>query len=149
MTTEPTATSAEPGSAYDRQRQRVPNRLLRAARLRTPSPTDPDRPTSRRELAEAVNAYVFETTGRTYALDAHYVGRLERGLRRWPNADYRAGFRAVLGAGSDAELGFRQPRRGEDGENRAVEKPEAARGAIETVEFVEAVDRSRALEELS
>jgi hypothetical protein len=61
---------------------------------------------SRQELAEAVNAHVYLTTGRVSAMDAHYVGRLERGQRRWPNAAYRAGFRAVLGADTDAELGF-------------------------------------------
>jgi hypothetical protein len=31
---------------------------------------------------------------------------LERGARRWPNADYRAGFRAVLGVDTDNALGF-------------------------------------------
>jgi hypothetical protein len=70
---------------------------------------------SRRELADAVNAYIFKTTNRVYALDAHYVGRLERGVRRWPNADYRAAFRAVLAAATDAELGFyRTHRNGDD-----------------------------------
>jgi hypothetical protein len=70
---------------------------------------------SRQELAEAVNAYLFTHTKRVYAMDAHYVGRLERGARRWPNADYRQGFRAVLGAQSDAELGFsRTQRRGNE-----------------------------------
>jgi hypothetical protein len=64
---------------------------------------------SRQELAEAVNAHVHRTTGRVSAMDAHYVGRLERGLRRYPTADYRAAFRAVLGAGSDSELGFTRP----------------------------------------
>lgn len=61
---------------------------------------------SRRELAEAVNAYVYATTGTVIGLDAWYVGKLERGQRRWPNEHYRAGLRAVLGAATDAELGF-------------------------------------------
>ncbi len=66
---------------------------------------------SQRELAEAVTAHLQRTTGRDVALDRHYVSRLERGARRWPNVDYRAGFRAVLGAETDAELGFfRMPR---------------------------------------
>jgi hypothetical protein len=42
-------------------------------------------------------------------MDAHYVGRLERGIRRYPTADYREAFRAVLGAATDAELGFIHP----------------------------------------
>lgn len=61
---------------------------------------------SRQEVAEAVNAHVYFATGRVSAMDAHYVGRLERGIRRYPTADYRAAFRAVLGAATDAELGF-------------------------------------------
>jgi hypothetical protein len=61
---------------------------------------------SQRELAQAVTAYVQRTTGRDVALDRHYISRLERGARHWPNVDYRAGFRAVLGAETDAELGF-------------------------------------------
>lgn len=61
---------------------------------------------SRQELADAVNAHVYATTNRVSALNAHYISRLERGGRRWPNADYRAGFRAVLGAETDAALGF-------------------------------------------
>jgi hypothetical protein len=88
-----------------------PNRLLHQARLRLPSPSGSSRPMSRQELAEAVNAYLFTHTKRVYTLDAHYIGRLERGARRWPNADYRQGFRAILGAQSDAELGFSRTQR--------------------------------------
>ncbi|MEV0050686.1 hypothetical protein AB0H34_09365 [Saccharopolyspora shandongensis] len=61
---------------------------------------------SRAELAEAVNAWVAQHTRRAGALDAHYIARLERGAVRCPGRDYRAGFRAVLGAADDAELGF-------------------------------------------
>jgi hypothetical protein len=69
---------------------------------------------SRQELAEAVNAHVFATTGRVVNLDANYVGKLERGGHRWPRTDYRAGFRAILGAATDAELGFYVTRRSSD-----------------------------------
>ncbi|BCJ66436.1 hypothetical protein [Polymorphospora rubra] len=89
-----------------------PNDLLRKARMRRPSTSGSGRASSRQELAEAVNARVFATTGRVACLDGNYVGKLERGRHRWPGADYRAAFRAVLGAVSDAELGFyirRQP----------------------------------------
>jgi transcriptional regulator with XRE-family HTH domain len=61
---------------------------------------------SQRELAEAVTAYVFRKTERDVSLDRHYISRLERGRSRWPTADYRDAFRAVLGAATDAELGF-------------------------------------------
>lgn len=39
-------------------------------------------------------------------MDAHYVAKLERGVIRWPSADYRAALAAVLGADGDAALGF-------------------------------------------
>ena len=86
---------------------RQANDELRCARARTPSLTDPDRTMSRRELADAVNAHVYRTTGQVTAMDAHYVGRLERGLRRWPSIAYRDAFRAVLGVSTDSALGFR------------------------------------------
>ena len=63
---------------------------------------------SRQELAEAVNAHVFEHTGRVVCVDGCYIGRLERGKSWWPSPDYRAALRAVLGVATDAELGFRR-----------------------------------------
>lgn len=67
---------------------------------------------SRAELADAVNAHVWATTGRKSCLDAETIGRYERGVIRWPRADYREGLRAVLGAASDAEMGFHPTPRG-------------------------------------
>jgi hypothetical protein len=61
---------------------------------------------SRQELADAINAYLHEHGDQTGIVDAGYVGKVERGVIRWPNAAYRQAFRAVLGAGSDADLGF-------------------------------------------
>ncbi|MFZ2119156.1 MAG: XRE family transcriptional regulator [Pseudonocardiaceae bacterium] len=87
---------------------------LRRARERVESPNATGESLSRQELAELVNAWVYEhtTPPRVIGTDANYVGQLERGKIRWPqDADRRAGFRAVLGATSDAELGFRRPRR--------------------------------------
>lgn len=86
---------------------------LRAARLSLPSPTDPAVPLSRAELAELVAAEAYRRTGREAALDAHYVAKLERGVVRWPGAGYRRALSAVLGR-TQAELGFRPPRRGHD-----------------------------------
>jgi transcriptional regulator with XRE-family HTH domain len=51
---------------------------------------------SRPELADAVNAWLVARTDRHAMVDEHYVARLERGKIRWPNADYRAAFAAVL-----------------------------------------------------
>ncbi|MDQ3786427.1 MAG: hypothetical protein M3422_04190 [Actinomycetota bacterium] len=67
------------------------------------------------EVAEAVNEWLWEATGRRYALDAHYVAKLERGVARWPNAAYRAGLRHVLNATDDAALGFVPTRRAASG----------------------------------
>ncbi|WP_460962711.1 hypothetical protein [Parasphingorhabdus pacifica] len=66
---------------------------------------------SRQELADAVNAWLHHHTNRAGALDAHYVARLERGAVRWPGREYRAGFRAILGVGTDSALGFLPPNR--------------------------------------
>lgn len=82
------------------------NHLLRAARERTPSRQLPDAAMARQELAEAVNAWLCENNRRLGALDAHYIARLERGAVRWPNEEYRAGFRAILGVLNDVDLGF-------------------------------------------
>lgn len=82
------------------------NELMRRARLALRSPSGSGRVLSRQELAEAVNADLYATTGRVSRLDAKYIGSLERGTIRWPNALYRAAFRTALGANTDAELGF-------------------------------------------
>ncbi|MBA0124295.1 XRE family transcriptional regulator [Haloechinothrix sp. YIM 98757] len=66
----------------------------------------------RAELAEAVNRYIWQTTGKRHQLDAHTIARYERGAVRWPSAAYRWGLRAVLDADSDADLGFYPTRRG-------------------------------------
>ncbi|GAA3040538.1 XRE family transcriptional regulator [Actinokineospora globicatena] len=39
-------------------------------------------------------------------MDADYVGKLERGVHRWPNKGYRDALRAALNAATDRELGF-------------------------------------------
>lgn len=85
----------------------VPNDALRLARLRTPSRWDPgESGLSRRELAAAVADWVEEQHGERPGLDEKAIGRLERGEIRRPGRRYRDGFRAVLGAATDRELGF-------------------------------------------
>lgn len=98
---------------------RRPNDVLRRAWLGMASPSGSGRRMSRQELAEAVNAHLFATTGRVSNLDGSYVGRLERGEYRWPCAAYRQAFRAVLGASADAELGFYIVRRAGDDDTAA------------------------------
>jgi len=96
-----------------------PNDQLRRARERTESPHATGEALSRQELAELVNAWVFEHTKdhrvielEANYLEANYIGKLEQGSIRWPqDPDRRAGFRAVLGVNTGADLGFRRPRR--------------------------------------
>ncbi len=88
-----------------------PNHQLRGARERIESPHAPGQPLSRVELADLVNEAVFRATGRTTAIDDHYIGKLERGAIRWPQVDYRAALRTILRTDTDTALGFRRPRR--------------------------------------
>lgn len=90
---------------------RRPNTLLRDARLRLRSPSGSGRRMSRQELAEAVNAYLWERYRRRAALDGSYVGKLERGDHRWPHEVYREAFRALLKVSTDAAIGFHVSRR--------------------------------------
>lgn len=73
---------------------------------------------SRQELADEANSYLYEEKDRHATLTANYVGKLERGLFRWPDRDYREAFRSILSAPSDAELGFFITRTG-DGRSRS------------------------------
>src|SRR5262245_4539565 len=84
-----------------------PNLKFRTAREATPSPTTPGYSMSRAELADAVNEHLWHTTKKRYtSLDARAIGRYERGEIQWPTAVYRTALRAVLGASTDADLGF-------------------------------------------
>lgn len=89
-----------------------PNDRLRRARDRTESPNSSGDCLSRQELAELVNAWMFEHKEAVVELDANYIGKLEQGAIRWPqDPRRREAFRAVLGVSTDAELGFHRPRR--------------------------------------
>jgi hypothetical protein len=82
------------------------NDLLRAARQRTASLTSPDVCLSRQELAELVNAWVWDHHEKTVEHGANWVGQLERGKIRWPGTVSREAIRAILGVSTDAALGF-------------------------------------------
>jgi tetratricopeptide (TPR) repeat protein len=86
-----------------------PNDLLREARERTPSRRAPGEHMSRSELADAICAWLWDTTEIKYELDGHYIAKLERGAVRWPGAAYRSGLRHVLGVAGDNDLGFFPP----------------------------------------
>ncbi len=82
------------------------NKLLRAARERTASLVSPDVCLSRQELAELVNAWVWEHHHKVVDASENYVGKLERGIICWPGKLYREAFRAIFGVSTDAALGF-------------------------------------------
>lgn len=86
-----------------------PNVQLRQARERRESPNIAGQVLSRQELADMVNAWIYEHLKRKACLSANYIGKMERGVLRWPNSDYRRGLRAVLGVQTDGALGFRRP----------------------------------------
>jgi hypothetical protein len=87
------------------------NQKFRAVRERTASPTRLAECVSRQELAELVNAYVWNRFQVKVELDANYLGKLERGVVGWPSAMYREALRAILGVSDDAVLGFVSHRR--------------------------------------
>ncbi|PZF83377.1 hypothetical protein C1I92_12935 [Jiangella anatolica] len=110
---------------------------------------------SRGELAEAVNEYLWRTTGRRYSLDAHTVARYERGAIGWPSAPYREALRAVLGVAKDADLGFHPTPRGRTTPSRAgrflagisIDSPAPTRIGWADVEQVRAAVRAVAASE--
>ena len=90
------------------------NEPLRRARERVDSPNSSGESLTRQELAELVNAWIYDNTEarKGAEIDANYIGKLEQGKIRWPQDEHRrAALRAVLGAETDSELGLRRPRR--------------------------------------
>lgn len=122
------------------------NHLLRRARLARRSPSGSGRPMSRQELAEAVNALIYATTGRRVALDGNYIGKLERGRYRWPYAHHRAGLRAVLGAERDADLGLYITRR--DTDDPSWDEPDVLERTAEDAALAEVSGEPTALPEV-
>jgi hypothetical protein len=88
-----------------------PNVLLRQARAWVASPSTPGESASRQDLADLVNAWMLREKNQVGTWTANYVGKLERGLVRWPNADYREALRAVCEVDEDKDLGLTRPRR--------------------------------------
>ncbi|MGH3696560.1 MAG: XRE family transcriptional regulator [Pseudonocardiaceae bacterium] len=62
---------------------------------------------SRQELAELVNAWIWEHHDKkVVAASANWIGQLERGRIRWPGRLYREALRAIFDVSTDAALGF-------------------------------------------
>lgn len=101
--------SADSRAGKRRQETRtkpLPNTLLAQARRACKSPSGSGRPMSRQELADAVNAYLWDTYRVTSNWDETDIGRLERGENRWPGKRRREAFRSVLGVQTDSGIGF-------------------------------------------
>jgi hypothetical protein len=77
-----------------------PNQALRAARRRRPAGA-----ATQQAVADALCDIVQARTGSRPAIDADYISKLERGIIRWPNAEYRAAFRTLFKT-TDTDLGF-------------------------------------------
>jgi hypothetical protein len=86
--------------------EKTPNDKFQDARERTKSPDHPDECLSRREVADQANAWIWEHYGKKYDLNSNYIGKIEQGVIRWPDAARRAAFRAILKVSKDSELGF-------------------------------------------
>lgn len=78
---------------------------------------------SRKELANAVNAYLQAKTGKVYCMDDAHIGKFECGEYHWPRLYYREAFRHILGARSDAELGFYASRKSLSDDREAASLP--------------------------
>jgi tetratricopeptide (TPR) repeat protein len=89
-----------------------PNTRLVAAREALRSPSGSGLTLSRRELADAVRGYLWQTHQVNDGIDGTYIGHLETGRHRWPGAHRREALRTVLGARTDADLGFYSSPRG-------------------------------------
>ncbi|WP_329060584.1 XRE family transcriptional regulator [Amycolatopsis sp. NBC_01480] len=103
----------------------TPNASLRAKREATPSRAKSGESMTRSELADAVNAYLWETRRRRYSLDSDAIKRYEGGKVGWPNEAYREALRSVLDVRTDAELGFRPTPRGSNSASSALALPAA------------------------
>lgn len=106
------------------------NGRLRSARERTESTVCAGRQMTQSELAELVNRYVWDRFGQVVEVDDNYVAKLERGVIRWPNKRYREAFRAILGAATDADLGFWNQRSAPVVQLEDVDRSQFLRGGI-------------------
>jgi hypothetical protein len=86
---------------------------------------------TRAELADLVAEHVWLNHGVCSPIDRKYVGRLEMGEVRWPNARYRQALREILGAPTDQALGFQSTNAVRT--TRSLDRREAIRAAAATV----------------
>ncbi|MEO7193725.1 MAG: XRE family transcriptional regulator [Pseudonocardiaceae bacterium] len=83
------------------------NNQFRDARENTESLTHLGYCLTRQELAELVNAYIYDRhTKKMTEASANYIGQVESGKIRWPGKLYREAFREIFGVSADSDLGF-------------------------------------------
>ena len=101
--------------AVGQARGRGKNSKLVAARERRVMPDG--EPMQPQDVADQMNVFLWaeyqrdKTLPQPTTLDHRFVLAYEAGRYRWPSAHYRAAFRHVLRAATDAELGFTPKRR--------------------------------------
>ncbi|MFI9389226.1 XRE family transcriptional regulator [Kutzneria sp. NPDC052558] len=62
-------------------------------------------------MAELVNDHLWLHFGMRVEIDDSYIGKLERGVIRWPGERYRKAFCSILHVDDETKLGFRSSRR--------------------------------------
>lgn len=88
--------------------ERQPNNALRRRRERSLSRRHPGEAMSRGELADLVNAHVWQRTGRIVRAERKYIAKLERGTIAWPQEVVREALCDIL-SGTCDELGLVPP----------------------------------------
>jgi hypothetical protein len=106
------------------------NEIFRRRREALTSRWDPGAAMSHSELAEVANEYLART-GRDNFLDAATINRYERGQIHYPRADRREALRAVMGAATDADLGFYNSWLGDQRGSRSLPFPKDAEPPVE------------------
>ncbi len=83
------------------------NNEFRDARENIESLAHPGYCPTRQELAELVNAYIYDHYNKKMTeASANYICQIELGSIRWPGKLYREAFRAIFGVSNDSDLGF-------------------------------------------
>ncbi|GGN38313.1 transcriptional regulator with XRE-family HTH domain [Actinoplanes campanulatus] len=75
---------------------------------------------TRQEVADAANQYLTPR----HSLNDNDIGKIERGVVTWPGSERRAALKKVLGAATDADLGFVNSRATFTGSAAAAERIE-------------------------
>jgi transcriptional regulator with XRE-family HTH domain len=98
----------------------VPNEVLQRLRL--------DRGWTQDQVAARARAYIKQKYGKTVAIDANRISKLELGETTWPGANYQEALAAVFGTSAD-QLGFYSKRTRRDAEVSATKRRDFLAGS--------------------